>query len=166
MGTDHLDYWMSRMYPKLKLTQAAPLIGAVEQENVNSHPEASVVYPDVSSSPSDAFEGVTLIDTLQHLDPESVETVLREAYRVLKDQGMIFVSVPNLDAYNRQALDTPTNIWVPSVPDMQYILGLVGFQNIHVTTRGFPTTRAFQEMTGRDLHLPLFGSTIHISGQK
>jgi SAM-dependent methyltransferase len=44
---------------------------------------------------NNSFDVVTLVEVIEHLLPETVETLFSEAYRVLKNNGRLYVSTPN-----------------------------------------------------------------------
>lgn len=83
--------------------------------------------------PDNSFDVITLWDVLEHLpDPAGA---LRRLSKLLTDQGVLVVSVPNLDSFDAYifgrywtGLDAPRHFWVFRKQDMVRLLENTGYR--------------------------------------
>ncbi|MCC6165591.1 MAG: class I SAM-dependent methyltransferase [Caldilineaceae bacterium] len=88
-----------------------------------------------ASYPDQSFDVVTLWDVLEHLhDPTAT---LREIHRILKDDGLLVIRVPNLASWDAQwfgrywaGLDAPRHLYVFTPQTLAQMLQRAGFDVI------------------------------------
>ncbi len=79
-------------YPSLQLTGAEIYLSGLKLAQKRL-PQAEFVQLDATRMPFlDEFDAIGLFDVLEHVEPD--ELVLHNAYIALKDEGILFVSVP------------------------------------------------------------------------
>lgn len=71
---------------------------------------------DLSSFKSNSFDVITLWHVLEHI--EDLENIIKNLYRILKNNGMLFIAVPNLNSYDANyyknfwaGYDVPIHLW-------------------------------------------------------
>jgi len=101
-----------------------------------------------SGFPSDFFEAVTAFDVIEHVEDENF--FVREACRILKKEGLLFLITPNADSWPRDIYmkliygrDDPTHINVQGWKHWEDLLRQVGFNRVEIRgslLHGFPPT--------------------------
>jgi len=101
-----------------------------------------------SGFPSDFFEAVTAFDVIEHVEDENF--FVREACRILKKEGLLFLITPNADSWPRDIYmkliygrDDPTHINVRGWKHWEDLLHQVGFKRVEIRgslLHGFPPT--------------------------
>ncbi|NJL58327.1 MAG: class I SAM-dependent methyltransferase [Desulfobacteraceae bacterium] len=75
------------------------------------------------------FQTVVMNQVIEHLEPEVVETTLRESYRVLRPRGMLFIASPSkFNTYEKKADTTHINMYSPK--ELERLLLSKGFSDI------------------------------------
>lgn len=113
-----------------------------------------------------SVDGIVFADVLEHMHPEDAESALNDSSRVLKNDGHMFISIPNRITWTKKNWFDPTHLWIPTMEDMKLALRQSGFRKIRMSTCGFPERQKIRKLIGRDLHLPFFGSSIFIHANK
>lgn len=62
------------------------------------------------SYPDDSFDVVTCFETIEHVDEETQILAIKEIRRVLKDDGVLIISTPNIDSKHYQDVDNEFHI--------------------------------------------------------
>jgi 2-polyprenyl-3-methyl-5-hydroxy-6-metoxy-1,4-benzoquinol methylase len=82
--------------------------------------------------PDKFFDVITMNDVLEHIPSPS--RVLCECYRILKEDGLLIVNLPNFDCFDRKIfqgnwyhLDAPRHLYHFSVSTLKWMLGKNGF---------------------------------------
>lgn len=97
---------------------------------------------------SEIFEAITISHVIEHVhDPEMV---LKNAYRLLKPGGVLFIETPNIESYgyrlfrhNWLPLDSPRHLIIFSKNSIRDLLHKVGFNNIRFKSRPEVSTRSY-----------------------
>ena len=91
-----------------------------------------------ANCPAHHFDVVTLWHVLEHL--HSPLDTLMEISRILKDDGALFLSVPNSDSYDARVfgdcwigLDPPRHLYTFSAKTLKRLLAEAGFETIDTT---------------------------------
>lgn len=127
-----------------------------------------------SAFPSDFFEAVTAFDVIEHVEDENF--FVREACRILKKGGLLFLITPNADSWPRDIYmkliygrDDPTHINVQGWRHWENLLRKAGFNAIEIKgslLHGFPPTTVLRGKlkwmsTVKPMVLPIrFGSKL------
>ncbi len=89
--------------------------------------------------PSSSFAAVTLFEVIEHVrDPVAT---LREASRLLKDGGLLYLTTPNFNGLTRYLLGrkwrviAPEHLCLFSLRSIRYCLGVAGFRPVSVRTK-------------------------------
>ena len=123
---------------------------------------------------SGSFDAVTAFDVIEHVEDEGF--FIRQAYRILKKDGLLFLITPNGDSWPRDIYmkliygrDDPTHINVQGWRHWEDLLRNVGFRRVEIKgslLHGFPPTTALRGKfkrfsTVKPVLLPVrFGSKI------
>jgi len=98
--------------------------------------------------PDNSFDVVTMNQVLEHV--HSPCSCLKEAYRVLKDEGLLIVCVPNIDSYESKILkkywpdlDVPRHLFHFNLETLKYLLERNTFyvEKIRSKNWGLPFSR-------------------------
>jgi len=165
-GPGHLGYWMEKKHPGITVINSDFSFEALK-EGLKNYPHMNVnLLAQQLPFRNDSFEGLLFGDILEHLTPKQAEDSLKEAYRVLKPAGYIFINIPNRISWTRKVFEEPTHLWIPTIRDMVEALTSISFKDIHTSTRGFPFSKKLRGIIGRDLHLHRLGKSIFIRAIK
>lgn len=162
----HLHYWMQRLHPDIRVITAEPGYDVLEYGKKNDE-SLRAVQSSGDSLPfrSNSLDGILFADVLEHMQPVEADAALSEASRVLPEGGHLFISVPNKHTWSDKNWKDPTHLWIPSARGMKDALTQNGFQNIDITTRGFPWSMETRINEDRDVHLPFCGTGLIIHAQ-
>lgn len=93
------------------------------------------LYSETKTLQSNFFDVITLWHVLEHVP--DLEKQIRELKRLLKDEGLLVIAVPNFKSYDAQkykenwaAYDVPRHLWHFSRTAVQKVFGHYGFQII------------------------------------
>jgi 2-polyprenyl-3-methyl-5-hydroxy-6-metoxy-1,4-benzoquinol methylase len=85
------------------------------------------------------FDVVTLFDVLEHL--ESPYWALMECHRILKTEGIIVITTPNLGAFERvvnrknwHGFNDPTHLYLFTKYSLKHLVSKAGFDKIRINT--------------------------------
>ena len=117
---------------------------------------------------SEQFDGILFSDILEHLSPEHAYSAVKDAYRLLKNKGRIFIKVPNRDTWSMADYNDQGHVWLPSLEEVHDLLQIGGFNNetVNTFTRGFPLSQTIRRMVKKDLRFPYFGRAIFATAKK
>lgn len=167
-GPGHLPYWSKKLklpFSVVGCDISLPLL----QSGYNQNPRASLGSKACELPFKDGqFQAVIFSDVLEHLFPQQAVEAVLEAYRLLGDNGYVFVNIPNRHTWSNAAAKDEGHIWLPTIGEVKTLLELGGFRSdsVKVFTRGFPFSKPIRRFIGRDLRLPRFGRSIFASAQK
>lgn len=166
-GPGHLNFWSKRLELKYKIYGcdiSKELKDSEYQQNDNYRicPATELCYED------EEFDIVLLSDILEHINPEEALIALNEAYRVLASKGRLFIRIPNRQTWTRKTWMDQAHVWLPSIKELNQLVSLARFSKTQrdFTTRGFPISKEFFEITNKDLRFPVGGTAILFTAQK
>lgn len=100
------------------------------------------------------FDIVTIFDVIEHI--ESPYKLLKEVYRVLKTDGNIIVTTPNLNAIDRlirgvrwHGFQDKSHIYLFTPTSFIYLVNLVGFKTIKSSTPFHPLPKIVQKIADK-----------------
>lgn len=166
-GLGNLGYWMKQINPSIRVIEGDYSFDAVNYgAKINLNSRSVNLSADRLPFASNSLDGLLFGDILEHLSPFQAEQALNEAYRILKLGGHLFINIPNRDTWTRKTFLEPTHKWIPTIADMSSVAKLINLHDIKISTRGFPISKQWRSIFGKDLHLPLYGTSIFICGKK
>lgn len=84
---------------------------------------------------------VVSFETIEHLN--DVKAFIRECHRVLKPNGRLVISTPNLPVYHQRAPDNPFHLHEMPLDEFQQLIGR-GFSNVQIYGQHIPLSRVWQ----------------------
>ena len=101
----------------------------------------------------DSFQTIIVNQVIEHLNETEAKNAVKEAYRLLKPKGMIFIFSPNRFNVRERTLD-PTHQRLLTPPELFRLLANAGFENI--SPKDFPRHIFGNQWMGRALAHLLF----------
>jgi 2-polyprenyl-3-methyl-5-hydroxy-6-metoxy-1,4-benzoquinol methylase len=95
------------------------------------------------SDATDQFDVITMSHVIEHVhDPASV---IKQAYKLLKPGGLLYIDTPNIDAYGHRhfkehwrGLEIPRHLVIFNWSSMKNLLNEAGFSEVHALFRFSP----------------------------
>ena len=108
-----LNYYTKRGYKTVGLDVSEKLV----KEASAKFPETKFIFYDGLNFPLEdaSFDTVLLNDVLEHISYEDIEQVMAEIYRVLKQNGVVYISVMNRWQVIEPHLLVPFMTWFPKI---------------------------------------------------
>lgn len=166
-GPGHLNYWITKLGIPLEVYGSdisEELLN--NKNNHNKHYKVSKAT-NLDYTP-ESFDAVLFSDILEHLTPDDAIIAMKEAYKVLKKGGSVYIRIPNRITWNNKTRDDQAHVWLPSIKELKSLIKLSGFKTstYKFFTRGFPFSRLFFKIFKTDARLPLFGTSIYAVAKK
>ena len=101
---------------------------------------------------TNSFSAIFCNQVIEHIPKKHTEYVFKEIYRVLCDEGVVFINMPS--KYNKAEREEPTHINLMSPKDLEFHLKQVGYNTIIPTI--YPKFILGNNMVGKILSGGLF----------
>lgn len=167
-GPGHLAYWAQKKGMPFRIIGSdisLPLLRSSFNQN-----SAASVNSNAYELPfaGEQFQAVVFSDVLEHIWPRQAVQAIKEAHRLLNNNGYVFVNIPNRITWNRAAQRDQGHVWLPSLNEVAKMITLGGFgsEEVKMFTRGFPGSNIFRIITGQDLKGSLLGRSIFACARK
>lgn len=168
-GPGHLSYWSQKLQLPFTIINSDISHSVLKfAREENDHASAVRNAANLLPFKQKSFDGVIFSDMLLLLWPKDAFQAVNQVSNLIKDKGFIFIKIGNRHSLTSSVKKESDHVWLPTIYEMRELLKSTGFRQKTISwfTRGFPFSQEFRQITGKDLCLPVGGSSILISAQK